>query len=56
VDKDLLEKEFSPCKDCPHWYDLIGKCWPNWFMKDRDKMDFECPKQVRRPQQEFAKE
>ena len=55
MDKELLEKEFSPCKDCPHWYSLTGECRPNWFLKGQ-KTDFECPKNVRRPQQEYVKE
>lgn len=55
MDSEIL-KEISSCNGCPHWYTVEGRCWPNWRFRDRESMDFECPKDVKRPQQEFAKE
>lgn len=49
-------KELSSCQGCEHLYTLTGECRPFWFMSGIKTEDFECPKGVRQPQQEYAKE
>lgn len=48
MDSELLENEFSPCDGCDWLYKLTNEC--------KKPRDIDCPKNVRRPQQEYAKE
>ena len=47
MDTEVLN-QIPDCKTCNWWYDLLGVC-------EKPK-DVDCPKGVRQPQQEFAKE
>lgn len=47
MDTELLES-IPDCKECQWWYDTYGEC--------RKPSDMDCPRGVRQPQQEYAKE
>lgn len=40
--------QIPDCKKCNWWYDVVGEC--------QKPSDVDCPKGVRQPQQEYAKE